>query len=114
LAIAYLVMNVSIARCEFLAVAFRVILDLCLSQTLQQPEVQSYISSIPLDVRTIFDVLKLHPSTQSFICCPECYKLYPDSQDCPNICTYQPVQDSEVCNTPLYTRRVVRGAAKRF
>jgi Transposase family tnp2 len=107
-------MNVSIARCEFLATTFRVLLDLCFSQTLRPSEVQSLISSIPLDVRRIFDILKLHPHTQSFICCPECYKLYPDSQDCPDVCTYQPAPDSEICNAPLYTGRVIRGAAKRY
>jgi hypothetical protein len=114
LAICYLIMNISIAHCEFLATTFRVVLDLCLSQALQSPEVQSFISSIPLDIRRVLDILNLHPHTQSFICCLECYKLYPDSQDCPDLCTFRPTTDSETCNAPLYTRKVVRGAEKRY
>ncbi|KAI0291454.1 hypothetical protein BC826DRAFT_898334, partial [Russula brevipes] len=113
-AISYLVMNISMARCGFLATTFRVILDLCLSKALQPSEVRSFISSIPLDVRKIFDILNLHPHTQSFICCPECYKLYPDSQDCPELCTYQPVPDTEKCGAHLYVQRVIRGTTKRF
>jgi Transposase family tnp2 len=107
-------MNISIARCEFLATTFRVILNLCLSQALQPSEVQSLVSSIPLDVRRIFDILNLRPHTQSFICCPECYNLYPDSENCPVLCTHQPTSDSEICHSPLYTSRVIRGVKKRF
>lgn len=114
LAICYLVMNVSIIRCEFLATVFRVVLNLCLSQSLSPPELDSVIAGIPLDIRRIFDILKLHPHTQSFICCPECYKLYPDSQDTPDRCTYQPTPDSEACDTILYTRRVIRGVPKIY
>ncbi len=107
-------MNVSIVRCEFLATTFRVLLNLCLAQTLQPPELDSLIASIPLDIRRIFDILKLHPHTQSFICCPECYKLYPDSQVCPDLCTHQSTPDAEMCNTPLYTRRTIRGVTRRY
>lgn len=114
LAVCYLVMNISIMRCEFLATSLRVLLNLCLAQTLQSPELDSLIASIPLDIRRIVDTLKLHPHTQSFICCPECYSLYPDSQVCPDHCTYQPVPDAEMCNTPLYTSRVIRGVTRRF
>lgn len=114
LAICYLVMNVSIVRCEFLATIFRVVLNLCLSQTLSPPELDSVTAGIPLDIRRIFDILKLHPHTQSFICCPECYKLYPESQDSPDQCTYQPTPDSEMCNTILYTERVIRGVSKIY
>ncbi|KAI9434616.1 hypothetical protein H4582DRAFT_1818510, partial [Lactarius indigo] len=101
-------------RCEFLATVFRVVLNLCLSQILSPSELHSVISSIPLDIRRVVDILKLHPRTQSFICCSECYKLYPDSQDSPDRCTYQPTPDSEICNTVLYTRRVIRGASKIY
>jgi hypothetical protein len=108
-------MNISIAHCEFLAMSFRVVLGICLSQAPQTPkEVQAVISSIPLDVRRVVDVLNLHPHTQSFICCPKCYKLYPDSQECPDVCTSQPTTDSEACNAPLYSQRVIRGAEKRY
>jgi hypothetical protein len=107
-------MNISIARCEILATTFRVILNLCLSNALQPLEVQSLVSSIPLDVRRVFDILNLQPHTQSFICCPECYKLYPDSQNCPFLCTHQPTSDSEICHTPLYKSKVIRGVEKRY
>lgn len=40
--------------------------------------------------------------------------LYPDSQDSPNQCTYQSMPDSEICNAPLYTRRILRGASKSY
>ena len=107
-------MNVSIVRCEFLATMFRVVLNLCLSQMLSPSELNSVICGIPLDIQRIFDVLNLHPHTQSFICCPECYKLYPDSLDSPDRCTYQPTLDSEMCNTLLYKRRVTRGISKTY
>jgi hypothetical protein len=107
-------MNISIARCEFLAMAFRVVLGLSLSQASQPSEVEAIASSIPLDVRRVVDILNLHPHTQSYICCPECYKLYPNSQDCPDICTSQPTTDSKACDTPLYSLRVIRGAKKRY
>ncbi len=114
LTICYLVMNISIMRCEFLATVFRVVLNLCLSQTLSPSELDSVISGVPLDVRRIVDILKLRPHTQSFICCSECYKLYPNSPDSPDRCTYQPTPDSEMCNTLLYTRRVICGASRRY
>lgn len=107
-------MNISVVCCEFLATVFRVVLNLCLSQTLSSPELDSVISAIPLDIRKVVDILKLHPHTQSFICCSECYRLYPDSQDSPDRCTYQPTPDSEMCNTLLYTRRVIRGMSRRY
>ena len=106
-------MNVSIVRCEFLATSLRVLLNLCLAQTSQSPELDSLIASIPLDIRRIVDTLELHPHTQSFICCPECYNLYPDSQVCPDLCTHKPAPDAGICNTPLYTSKVIRGATRR-
>ena len=106
-------MNVSIVRCEFLATSLRVLLNLCLAQTSQSPELDSLIASIPLDIRRIVDTLELHPHTQSFICCPECYNLYPNSQVCPDLCTHKPAPDAGICNTPLYTSKVIRGATRR-
>src|ERR1700677_227053 len=79
LVISYLVLNISIKHCGFLSSLFWMILDLCLSQTLQPVEVQAIISSILLEIGRVVDVLKLHTNTLPFICCPKCLKLNPDS-----------------------------------
>ena len=113
LAILYLVLNISIEHCGFLSSLFRVILDLCLSQAFQPVDVRTIVSSIPLGVRKVLDVLKLHTHTIPFVCCPECFKLYPDSSECPDLCTHRPALDSEMCKTPLYTERKNQGRAKR-
>lgn len=107
-------MNLSIERCEFLAMTFRVVLNICLSQTLSPSELNSVLCAIPLDIRKIVNILQLHPHTLSFICCPECYKLYPDAPDTPDQCTYQPMPDSDMCHALLYTRRVIRGTSKKY
>ena len=107
-------MNISIVRCEFLAMVFRVTLTLCLSQTLSPAELGSVIAGIPLDMQKICDILKLHPHTQSFICCPECYKLYPESEDSPEQCIHQSTPDSGKCGALLYTKRVIRGVSKVY
>lgn len=113
LAISYLVLNISIEHCGFLSSLFRTILNLCLSQQFQPVEVRAVVSSIPLEIRRITDILKLHTHTLPFVCCPECFRLYPDSSECPDLCTHRPTPDSEMCKAPLYTQRKNRGRAKR-
>ena len=113
LVVSYLVLNISIEHCGFISSLFRTILVLCLSQTSQPVEVRAIVSSIPLEIRRIIDVLKLRTHTLPFVCCPECYKLYPDSSECPDLCTHRPAPDSEMCKAPLYMSRKNRGRAKR-
>ncbi|KAH8996090.1 hypothetical protein EDB86DRAFT_2829232 [Lactarius hatsudake] len=113
LAILHLVLNISIGHSGFVSLLFWTILDLCLSQISQRSvEVHAIVSSIPLEVQTILGILNLRTHTLPFICCPGCYKLYPDSSECPDLCTHRPAPDSEMCKAPLYSKRKNRGKAK--
>lgn len=64
---------------------------------------------IPKDPRAIYSHFDLHPRTQTFICCPSCYALYPNDETTEELCSYQATVSSELCGTSLFLTRNIRG-----
>lgn len=62
--------------------------------------------TVPADMRTVLNFMNLTPSTESFVCCPRCFFLYPigpsdTSPSYPERCTNRFAPDSEPCNRTL-------------
>ncbi|KAJ7505019.1 hypothetical protein B0H11DRAFT_1614230, partial [Mycena galericulata] len=100
-AVLHLLCGISEQHCRFILSSANVL------HTLYQPPAEATASeyAIPADVRTLLDRLAIHPTTQSFVCCPRCFFLYdmdrgvPDSY--PERCTNHDTPDGPVCNRRL-------------
>lgn len=68
----------------------------------------SLLSNIPRDPRTIFTHFDLRPRTQTFVCCPACFALFPHDNSAPAQCTNY-VNPEEICGAELVTTRRIRG-----
>ncbi|RXW19244.1 hypothetical protein EST38_g6612 [Candolleomyces aberdarensis] len=64
---------------------------------------------LPKDPRTLSARFLLEPTTTTYICCPECHKLYPfipnDRPANPQICDYRKTPASEPCGAKLWKER---------
>jgi hypothetical protein len=69
---------------------------------------------------TIMIQLSLDPDLERHICCPKCFKIYPDAYEedkvtpIYQVCDYQESTRSRPCNTALYTMRHIGGARPRL
>jgi hypothetical protein len=73
------------------------------------PQHVSLLAQIPEDPRTVINNFDIDPHTQSYICCPDCYKLYPDvPSDIQQLCSNLR-GDGKACQAKLMRSREIRG-----
>lgn len=71
-------------------------------------------SELPKSSKTIIKAFDIEPRTTSFICCSECYALYPDIKPYPETCTNRYAKDSPPCSAKLLRKRKFGGREYMF
>lgn len=62
---------------------------------------------IPKTLSTVITAFDIEPRTESYICCPECFALYPDEKPYPPKCTNRYAHDSSPCDAKLLRKRKI-------
>lgn len=96
----HLLCGLSLDHCNFVLAAANLLLSLS-PQTLDTES-----RAVPADMRTVLNFMNLTPATESFVCCPRCFFLYPvgpsdTSPSYPERCTNRYAPDSDPCNRTL-------------
>ncbi|RXW11340.1 hypothetical protein EST38_g14515, partial [Candolleomyces aberdarensis] len=83
--------------------------DILLSTDPYKGDSKAVFNVLPKDPRTLSSRFLLDPTTTTYICCPECHKLYhfiPDDPTAnPKICDYRKTPASESCGAKLWKER---------
>ncbi|CDO75322.1 hypothetical protein BN946_scf184517.g5 [Trametes cinnabarina] len=84
---------------------------------LLSPAQQAALRGVPLDLRTVLDLLQVNPNIVSYACCPRCFATYlPDPADAdhpyPRTCTRRAFPDAPQCNRKLVRSENVKGKKK--
>ncbi|KAH9842036.1 uncharacterized protein C8Q71DRAFT_694164, partial [Rhodofomes roseus] len=66
------------------------------------------VTQIPNDIRTLLRRFDLDPEVKAYICCPECFCLYPDNKKCPDRCTHKAYEDAPLCHAELFETRALK------
>lgn len=107
-AVLFLLCELSRADCSLVLISLNFILELSATQhSLPAHQTKSLVQTVPLDIRTVLDTLKLRPSYRTYISCPECHALYQE-KSCPQECTSQRTKLSPICGATLKKTQVIR------
>lgn len=97
----HLLANLSIDYCTWLAMSIRTLLELAFTHSgYTTSEVDSIVSDIPLDVRSLVDALSLYPKSDGYVCCPKCFMCY-SLESYPDYCVAKQTSDSPECGRSL-------------
>ncbi|KAI6098652.1 hypothetical protein EDD16DRAFT_1498276 [Pisolithus croceorrhizus] len=67
------------------------------------------LNMFPRDYRTLLRHFDLDPHLHSYICCPSCFALYPDSSTAPDECSNCRAQNESPCGLALFRTKNIRG-----
>ena len=67
-----------------------------------------------LDIQTVYSQCQLDPTIEWVICCPKCFKQYPNHDGGPSQCNWYHFPKSRPCNTNLYTQHETSGGLQRI
>ncbi len=67
-------------------------------------------AQLPKDPSTLVSDYRLQPETSTFLCCPDCCRLYPlpRAPNDPPTCMHQDTPGSRMCGAPLWKEREVK------
>lgn len=96
-----LLCHLSRQRCDFVLFVLRIII----SKLSQREDTDRFVSEmIPRDVRTLIYQFDIDPCLQSYIVCPVCFCLQPDTRPYPERCSFQSTPNSPRCNSTLLSK----------
>lgn len=74
------------------------------------------VTGIPGDVRGVLKSLELDPQIDAFVCCSQCFSLYPIDSDntFPLKCSYQSTPDALECGADLTATRRIKGQDRNY
>ncbi|KAI5992857.1 hypothetical protein EDC04DRAFT_2910994 [Pisolithus marmoratus] len=79
------------------------------SQSYSTPNQAPDLNMFPRDYRTLLRHFDLDPHLRSYICCPSCFALYPDSSEVPDKCSNCKARDESPCGSALFRTKDIRG-----
>lgn len=107
-AVLHLFAAISHDDCRLVLDFLRIMLKLALHNS---PNLDAVVipPSIPSDVRTVIDALRINPVAKVHVCCPKCFATYSfnpdDPRSYPEFCDYQKTPDSQQCGRRLRTAK---------
>ena len=73
----HLICRVSLKHCGWLLASLKCLTSISLSIGSRDNIHEDILKEIPMDPRTALVRFDLKPTVKSFICCPDCFALYP-------------------------------------
>lgn len=92
--------------CEVLLAGLRCIVGLAVAVE-RERRGERLEKEIPKTLSTVLNAFDIEPRTESYICCPECFALYPDEKPYPSNCTNRYANDSLPCDAKLLRKRKI-------